>query len=178
MRRIISFVPLIALLLIVAISAVLLLRGGGPAQTITAGDVGRPAPIYALARLGGGGLVRNEDARGRTHVINMFASWCAPCRAEHPQLMALQARGVEIIGVAYKDQPSETQAFLGELGNPFHEIGLDPDGRFGLQLGVAGVPETFVISGEGRIVAVHRGPLTPQIVQTEIFPALNAHRTR
>ena len=85
-----------------------------------------------------------------------------------------EARGVQIIGIAYKDQPSETSEFLDELGNPFSEIGLDPDGRFGLQLGVAGVPETFVISGDGRIIAVHRGPLTPQIVQREILPALNA----
>jgi cytochrome c biogenesis protein CcmG, thiol:disulfide interchange protein DsbE len=174
-KRITAFIPLIALALIVVISAVLLLRGGGPAATITAGDVGRPAPTYVLARLGGGALMRNGDTQGRTHVINMFASWCVPCRAEHPQLMALHAQGVEIIGVAYKDQPAETTEFLSELGNPFSAIGLDPDGRFGLQLGIAGVPETFVISGDGRIVAVHRGPLTPQIVQSEIMPALNAH---
>src|SRR6185295_8509160 len=175
MKRVVPFIPLIALALIVVIAAALLLRGGGPLATITAGEVGRPAPTYALARLGGGALMRNEDMRGRTHVINMFASWCVPCRAEHPQLMALQRQGVEIIGVAYKDQPSETAEFLSELGNPFREVGLDPDGRFGLQLGVAGVPETFVIGADGRIRAVHRGPLTPQIVESEILPALNAH---
>lgn len=174
MKRIVPFIPLIALALIVVIAAALLLRGGGPAATITAGEAGRPAPTYALARLGGGELIRNEDMRGRTHIINMFASWCVPCRAEHPQLMALKARGVEIIGIAYKDQPSEASEFLDELGNPFHEIGLDPDGRFGLQLGIAGVPETFVIGADGRIRAVHRGPLTPQVVQDEILPALNA----
>lgn len=174
MKRIAGFIPLIALALIVIVGAALLLRGGGQPATITAGDVGRPAPTYALARLGGGALMRDQDTRGRVHVINMFASWCLPCRAEHAQLMALKAQGVEIIGVAYKDQPSDTASFLEELGNPFREIGLDPDGRFGLQLGVAGVPETFVISADGRIVAVHRGPLTPQIVQQEILPALNA----
>src|SRR6185295_5765139 len=118
MKRIVPFIPLIALGLIVVISAVLLLRGGGPLATITAGEVGRPAPTYALARLGGGALLRNEDMRGRTHIINMFASWCVPCRAEHPQLMALKARGVEIFGVAYKDQPSETSQFLNALGTP------------------------------------------------------------
>lgn len=172
MKRLGAFIPLIALVLIVIVGAALLLRGGGQPATITAGDVGRPAPTYALARLGGGTLLRDEDTRGRLHVINMFASWCVPCRAEHPQLMALQAQGVEIVGVAYKDQPSDTNEFLQELGNPFRAVGLDPDGRFGLQLGVAGVPETFVISADGRIVAVHRGPLTPQIVQQEILPAL------
>lgn len=172
MKRFAAFVPLIALALIVAIAAALLLRGGGPAATITAGDVGRPAPVYALARLGGGPLLRDQDMRGRAHLINVFASWCIPCRAEHPQLMALKARGVEIVGVAYKDQPAQAAAFLDELGNPFGEIGLDPDGRFGLQLGVAGVPETFVIGANGRILAVHRGPLTPQILESEILPAL------
>ncbi len=174
MNKITPFIPLIALALIVAIAAALLLRGAGPAATITAGEAGRPAPTYALARLGGGELMRNQDTAGRTHIINMFASWCVPCRAEHSQLLALKARGVEIVGVAYKDQPSETQQFLTELGDPYREIGLDPDGRFGLQLGIAGVPETFVISADGRIRAVHRGPLTPQIVEREILPALNA----
>jgi cytochrome c biogenesis protein CcmG/thiol:disulfide interchange protein DsbE len=174
MKRIAPFIPLIALALIVAIAAALLLRGGGPAHTITAGEVGRPAPTYALARLGGGTLLRSEDVRGRAHVINIFASWCVPCRAEHPQLMALQTRGVEIIGVAYKDPPAETTAFLDELGNPFDAVGLDPDGRFGLQLGIAGVPETFVVGADGRISAVHRGPLTPEIVRREILPALAA----
>lgn len=174
MKRLTPFIPLLALALIVMMAAALLLRGGGPAATITAGEAGRPAPIYALARLGGGALMRNEDMRGRTHIINMFASWCVPCRAEHPQLMALKARGVEIVGIAYKDQPSEASEFLAELGNPFRDVGLDPDGRFGLQLGIAGVPETFVVSADGRILAVHRGPLTPHIVQSEILPALNA----
>jgi cytochrome c biogenesis protein CcmG/thiol:disulfide interchange protein DsbE len=172
MKRLVGFIPLAALALIVVISAILLLRGGGPAQTITAGQVGRPAPSYSLARLGGGAHVTNGEVRGRTHVINVFASWCVPCRAEHPQLMALQARGVEIVGVAYKDQPAETTGFLDELGNPFREIGLDPDGRFALQLGIAGVPETFVISADGAIRAVHRGPLTAEIVEREILPAL------
>jgi cytochrome c biogenesis protein CcmG/thiol:disulfide interchange protein DsbE len=174
MKPIAPFIPLIALALIVVIAAALLVRGGGQPATITAGEVGRPAPTYALARLGGGALLRDQDTRGRVHIINMFASWCVPCRAEHPQLMALQAQGVEIVGIAYKDQPSDTNTFLQELGNPFREVGLDPDGRFGLQLGVAGVPETFVISAAGRIVAVHRGPLTPQVVQQEILPALGA----
>jgi cytochrome c biogenesis protein CcmG/thiol:disulfide interchange protein DsbE len=174
MKRIGPFIPLIALALIVVIAAALLLRGTRQPATITAGEVGRPAPTYALARLGGGTLMRDADTRGEVHVINMFASWCVPCRAEHPQLMALKAQGVEIIGVAYKDQPSETTNFLDELGNPFRAVGLDPDGRFGLQLGIAGVPETFVIGADGRIRAVHRGPLTPEIVEREILPALRA----
>jgi cytochrome c biogenesis protein CcmG/thiol:disulfide interchange protein DsbE len=174
MKRIVPFVPLIALVLIVVILAALLLRGGRPAATITAGEVNRPGPTYALARLGGGALLRDADTSGRVHVINVFASWCVPCRAEHPQLMALHARGIRIIGVAYKDQPADTRRFLDELGDPFSDVGLDADGRFGLQLGIAGVPETFVIGADGRIRAVHRGPLTEDIVAQEISPALQA----
>lgn len=176
MKRFIAFAPLAVLLLVVLISAFLLLRGGGPAQTVTAGQIGRPAPTYALARLGGGALVRSDDTVGRAHVINMFASWCTPCRAEHAQLMTLASGGAEIVGVAYKDQPMETTRFLEELGNPYRTVAIDADGRFGLQLGITGVPETFVISASGHIAAVHRGPLTPEIVEQEILPALRAAR--
>jgi cytochrome c biogenesis protein CcmG/thiol:disulfide interchange protein DsbE len=86
----------------------------------------------------------------------------------------MQRNGVEIVGVAYKDQPMETARFLDEMGNPYREVAFDPDGRFGLQLGIAGVPETFVIGADGKIRAVHRGPLTPEIVRREILPALTA----
>jgi cytochrome c biogenesis protein CcmG, thiol:disulfide interchange protein DsbE len=171
-----AFAPLAVLALIVVISAFLLLRGGGPAPTVTAGAIGRPAPTYAMARLGGGALVSDGDTAGRAHVVNVFASWCVPCRAEHPQLMELDNDGAELVGVAYKDLPADTARYLDELGNPYHAVALDPDGRFGLQLGIAGVPETFVISASGRIVAVHRGPLTPEVVQREIAPALRAAR--
>lgn len=111
---------------------------------------------------------------GRAYVINMFASWCTPCRAEHPQLMALRERGVEIVGVAYKDRPEASARFLQELGDPFRVVALDPDGRFGLELGIAGVPETFVIGPDGSIRAAYRGPLTEDVVESTILPALEA----
>jgi cytochrome c biogenesis protein CcmG/thiol:disulfide interchange protein DsbE len=176
MKRWAALAPLAVLVLVVLISAFLLLRGGGPAQTVTAGQIGRPAPAYALERLGGGPPVTSGDANGRAHIINVFASWCTPCRAEHAQLMALDAGGAEIVGVDYKDQPQDAARYIDELGNPYHAIALDPDGRFSLQLGIAGVPETFVISASGRVVAVHRGPLTADIVRREIEPALRAER--
>lgn len=168
-----AFAPLIVLGLLVAVSAFLLLRGGDR-ETFTAGMIGRPAPAYALEALGGGEPVTGQTRAGRAYVINLFASWCTPCRAEHPQLMAMQARGVEIVGVAYKDRPENAARFLNELGNPFSAVGLDPEGRFGLDLGLTGVPETFVIGPDGAVRAVHRGPLTEADVRDVIEPALVA----
>lgn len=171
MNRALALAPVIALAVLVAIAAFLLMRGG-ERETVSAGMIGRPAPTYALARLDGGELLTSDAMAGRAHVVNLFASWCTPCRAEHPQLMALQAGGVEIVGVAYKDRPEAAARFLVELGDPYSVVALDPEGRFGLELGMAGVPETFVIGADGTVQAVHRGPLTPEVIEETILPAL------
>lgn len=170
--RLIAFVPLAALLALVGISIFLLTREG-ERNRFTEGMVGQQAPAYALARLDSRAPpLTGEERRGRAYVINLFASWCTPCRAEHAQLMTLQRQGVDIVGIAYKDQPEASAAFLAELGNPFSDVGLDPDGRFGLEIGVTGVPETFVIGPDGVIRAAYRGPLTDEAVRDEILPAL------
>jgi cytochrome c biogenesis protein CcmG/thiol:disulfide interchange protein DsbE len=96
---------------------------------------------------------------GRPMIVNVFASWCAPCRIEHPRLLALQAQGIAVVGVAYKDEPEATQAFLDELGDPFAMVLVDREGRAGLDLGVSGVPESFAVDAMGRIVAKTSGPL-------------------
>lgn len=168
-----AFAPLAALGLVVLVSAFLLLRGG-ERELFETGLVGRPAPAYALEQLGGGAPVTGEARRGRAYVINLFASWCTPCRAEHPELVKLQQQGVEIVGVAYKDRPENAARFLEQLGNPFAAVALDRAGRFGLEMGVAGVPETFVIGADGVVRAAHRGPLTADIVRDVIEPALTA----
>jgi cytochrome c biogenesis protein CcmG/thiol:disulfide interchange protein DsbE len=174
MKRMMAFAPLILLALLVVVGVVMLTRGGGERELFTTGEEGRAAPTYALTRLDGGALLTSDEMAGRAYVINMFASWCTPCRAEHPQLMALRARGVEIVGVAYKDQPDASARFLQELGDPFRVVALDPDGRFGIELGIAGVPETFVIGPDGTIRAAYRGPLTEDVVESTIMPALEA----
>ncbi|MDP3404655.1 MAG: DsbE family thiol:disulfide interchange protein [Brevundimonas sp.] len=106
---------------------------------------------------------RNVDLKtagvGRPMIVNIFASWCAPCRIEHPQLLALEAQGIAVVGVAYKDEPEATQAFLDELGDPFTMVLVDREGRAGLDLGVSGVPESFAVDAMGRIVAKSSGPL-------------------
>lgn len=173
MKRVFAFAPLALLLIVVAVSAFLLLRGG-EREPFQAGLVGRPAPTYALTRLGGGELVTSDSAGGRAYLINVFASWCTPCRVEHPLLMALEERGVEIVGVAYKDDAEDTARFLNELGDPFSAVGMDPEGRLGLELGITGAPETYVIGADGVVRAVHRGPLTEEVVNRVILPALAA----
>ena len=171
MNRAVAIIPILALLALIGVGVLLLTREQ-TRENFSEGRIGRPAPSYALASLDGGDPISNTSRTGRPYMINVFASWCTPCRAEHPQLMALQAGGVDIVGIAYKDRPEATLRFLTELGDPFADVGLDPDGRFGLDLGITGAPETFVIGADGAIVAVHRGPLTPEVVEETILPAL------
>jgi cytochrome c biogenesis protein CcmG/thiol:disulfide interchange protein DsbE len=123
--------------------------------------VGQPVPDLVLPSLEGGPPVRLRTQVRPGVLINYFASWCAPCEEEHPALVALKAQGVRIVGVAYKDDPVRTRAMLDRLGDPFAETLVDRDGRAGLEFGVSGVPETFLVGADGRILAKHAGPLTP-----------------
>jgi cytochrome c biogenesis protein CcmG/thiol:disulfide interchange protein DsbE len=135
--------------------------------------VGRPAPPMVLAALGPFPLL--DDAALRTGgpvVVNFWASWCAPCRAEHPILAELAAEGVPIHGVNVRDEPAKALAFLEELGNPYARIGADPTGRAALAWGTYGVPETFVLDGEGRVLLRYAGPITREILDRTIRPAL------
>ena len=173
MKRVVPFIPLIALALIVVIAAALLLRGGGPAATITAGEAGRPAPTYALARLGGGELLRNEQMSGRAHIINMFASWCVPCRAEHPLLFTLSKDNrIQIEGIAYKNKQSDTNAYLAELGNPYARVAVDESGRTAIDFGLYGVPESYLVDRDGVIRFRQVGPLTEDVIEQKLRPLI------
>jgi len=107
-------------------------------------------------------------------LVNFWASWCAPCRVEHPVLEELAAGGLPIIGVNYKDDPAKARAFLDELGDPYSAIGADPDGRTGLDWGLYGVPETFVIDGDGTVLLRHPGPVTADVLEKRLRPAIAA----
>jgi cytochrome c biogenesis protein CcmG/thiol:disulfide interchange protein DsbE len=123
--------------------------------------VGRPVPDVVLPTLEEGRSMRLRALAAQGPVlVNFFASWCAPCEIEAPQLNALKARGVRIVGVAYKDAPDNTRAFLTRLGDPFAQRLVDRDGRAGVEFGVTGVPETYVVGRDGVILDKHTGPIT------------------
>ncbi len=128
--------------------------------------VGKPLPADSLPPLTGGQPQAIATADTPPMVVNVFASWCAPCAEEEPQLMRLKAQGVPMVGVAYKDQPGATEAFLDKYGNPFDQVLQDRSGDAGVDFGISGVPETFVVDTHGMIVAKHIGPMSDQDAQT------------
>ena len=134
---------------------------------------GQPAPAVRLTALGDGAPFTDAALREPgVKLVNYWASWCAPCRAEAPVLEALAAEGVRILGVNYKDKPANALAFLAEVGNPYEAMGADEPGRMALDWGVYGVPETYVIDGQGRIVLRFAGPITERTLAETIRPAM------
>jgi cytochrome c biogenesis protein CcmG, thiol:disulfide interchange protein DsbE len=179
-RSLSRFAPLGVFLLLAGLFLTRLFSGD--ASRLPSALIGRPAPAFALAAVDGlrgvPGL-RGQDLReGRVSVLNVFASWCAPCHAEHPVLMALagnaelKARGLRVYGLSYKDEPANAVKFLDQYGNPYEAIGADSAGRTAIDFGVYGVPETFVIRGDGTIVYKYVGPLSPEAVAATLIPEI------
>ncbi|MFK7938066.1 MAG: DsbE family thiol:disulfide interchange protein [Roseovarius sp.] len=136
---------------------------------------GRAAPAVALDTLGQLELFEDAALRsGGVKLVNFWASWCAPCRVEHPNLQTLADEGVMIYGVNYKDDASNALGFLSELGNPYAATGADVGGRMALNWGLYGVPETYVLDGDGTIVLRFAGPITQRILDSTIRPAIAA----
>mgnify|MGYP001325835382 CR=1 FL=1 len=143
-------------------------------STLPSALIDKPAPQFALPPIAGRdthGFARS-DLGGQPMLVNVFASWCVPCRIEHPVIGALAERGVPVQGINYKDRPEDATAWLAELGDPFQHVGADRDGRVGIEWGVYGVPETYVVDKDGRIAHRHVGPLQPRDVERTILPLL------
>ncbi len=141
--------------------------------------VGQAIPETVLPILTGGqpgpGQVDLKTAGvGRPMLVNVFASWCLPCKVEHPKLMALKARGVAVVGVAWKDAPADTRAFLDELGDPYAMVLVDQEGRAGLDLGITGAPETFAVNAMGKVVAKSSGPMVDDAEIERMVAAIQA----
>ncbi|MDH3263773.1 MAG: DsbE family thiol:disulfide interchange protein [Paracoccaceae bacterium] len=136
---------------------------------------GQPAPPVVLTKLGEGEPFTDADLRaGGVKLVNYWASWCAPCRIEHPVLMEIEASGIPVFGINYKDDPEKALGFLAELGDPYAAIGADETGRTALDWGVYGVPETYVIDADGTIRLRFAGPITREIFEKRILPAIEA----
>lgn len=165
MRRWLLWLPLVGILLL---GAFLLLKLQQPRdEFVHSAMIGKPLPAFAFPAMieGTSGIASKDYADGKPRLINLFGSWCAPCIAEAPQLEALKRAGVEIDGVALHDTPKDVGTFLSQHGNPYRRIGDDRDWQIPVILGSTGVPETYVIGGDGRIAYQHIGEIRPEHVQ-------------
>ncbi len=171
MKRFWFLIPLAAFLALAVILAVGLKRDP---REVPSPLIGKPAPGFALPRLDDPSkTIRLEDLRGKVWILNVWASWCVACRVEHPLLMEFAKKGLApIYGLDYKDERADAMAWLARFGNPYDASLVDADGRVGIDFGVYGVPETFVIDRDGIIRLKHIGPLTPDVLATKIEPLL------
>jgi cytochrome c biogenesis protein CcmG, thiol:disulfide interchange protein DsbE len=136
----------------------------------------KPVPVFDLKPVDGLDRPGFDSAalKGQVTLVNVFASWCIPCREEHPLLMELSKTGVPIYGINQKDAPENVRAFLESLGNPYEKIGADSNGRVSIDWGVYGVPESFVVNADGIITYKHTGPITAQSLKDSVLPAIKA----
>ena len=166
--------PLVALAGLIAVFAMSIDREPNLVRSVL---VGKPAPQFSLTPVEGLDVAGFDTAalKGEVTVVNVFASWCVPCRDEHPLLVTLKERsGVRLFGINQKDAPANARAFLAELGNPYDAVGADSTGRTSIEWGVYGVPETFVVDAEGTITYKHVGPITAESLESEVLPAIAA----
>ncbi|MBV9288012.1 MAG: DsbE family thiol:disulfide interchange protein [Hyphomicrobiales bacterium] len=176
-RRWVAFLPLAGFAVVAALLFARL-YAGDPSRLPSA-LIGQSAPPFTLSGLDGSPPLTDADLRqGHVSVVNVFGSWCQPCHLEHPYLMALAAdqelkgKGVAVYGVAQKDSAENVRRFLGAVGNPYARVGLDPNGRAGIDWGVYGVPETFIVRGDGTIVYKIVGPITAETAASELKPQI------
>ncbi|MER8917445.1 DsbE family thiol:disulfide interchange protein [Mesorhizobium sp. M0761] len=173
-RRLIVLMPLLVFLGLAGLFLSQLLSGRDEAAVPSA-LIGLPAPQTNLPALEGSNLpgLDSKAFAGKVTLVNIFASWCAPCREEHPVLLALsQDKRFVMAALNYKDQAQNARRFLGDLGNPFQAIGVDQAGRTAIDWGVYGVPETFVIGKDGKIAYKHVGPLTGESARDVLLPQI------
>lgn len=172
MRRLFFILPLLCLLGLMA----LFWRGLDPARnpsSLPSALIGKKMADIDLPGLGGRPGIATKEMAGQVTVLNFFASWCAPCRAEHPLIKELATiPGIRVIGITFKDAPADSEKYLAELGNPYAAIGVDDSGRAGMEFGLTGVPETYVIDRQGIIRYRLAQPLDPSRLTKELKPLL------
>ncbi|MBV8970767.1 MAG: DsbE family thiol:disulfide interchange protein [Sphingomonadaceae bacterium] len=157
MKRLIFLVPVVLFAALIAVFAHGLTQDPSRIPSVM---IDRPLPTFELAGLDGKPGFASSDVAGEPHLLNLFASWCAACPQEHPMLFQIAASGVPVFGIDWKDDPAAAAKWLAQLGNPYRRIAADPTARTGIDLGVTGVPETFVVDKHGRIRYKQTGPIT------------------
>ena len=168
---------LLPLIVFVALAAIFLMRldsSVGP-DVVPSVLIGKPAPDFSLPALAGAGVpgLSRADLDGQPTLVNIFASWCVPCRQEHPVLERIAKDGrIRLVGIDYKDKPANALALLHDAGNPYAAIGTDETGRTFIDWGAYGVPETYLVGADGIIVKKYIGPLTDKTVVNDLYPEI------
>ncbi|GAA4123917.1 DsbE family thiol:disulfide interchange protein [Aminobacter aganoensis] len=168
---------LLPLLLFLALAVVFLMQllSGRDLSVVPSALIGQAAPKTVLPPLEGISLPGLDSAEfiGKVTLVNVWASWCAPCREEHPVIVGLSKdERLTIVGLNYKDKPENARRFLGDLGNPYKAVGVDPNGRAAIDWGVYGIPETFLVGKDGKIAFKHVGPMSPETVAATLMPEI------
>lgn len=179
--RLSYFLPVIIILTLTAIfwSYLSKIKDGKSIQDLPSALINKPAPVFKLPGISVGDKGLNSaELKGKVTLVNIWASWCPPCRAEHPIHMQLASEGVPIYGINYKDKPQAAKDFLANLGNPYKEIGADRNGKVAIDWGVYGYPETFVLDAKGHIRYRHVGPIMERDLTSKIRPLIKALRTK
>jgi cytochrome c biogenesis protein CcmG, thiol:disulfide interchange protein DsbE len=173
-RPYLAFLPLVLFAGLITVFFIRLFSGD-PSKLPSA-LLGKPVPAFTLPAIEGvklPGFTHGDLARGRVSLVNVFASWCAPCHQEHPLLMDLAKDGrFDLFGINQKDRAENARHFLQRLGNPYHAAGADDNGRISVEWGVYGVPETFIVSRDGRILFKHVGPLSEEMIRDRLKPEI------
>jgi cytochrome c biogenesis protein CcmG/thiol:disulfide interchange protein DsbE len=173
--RIKLFVPLI---IFIVLAALLYLGLGRDPRELPSALVGRPVPAFALPSLNDNKPLDATLFRGGPRLLNVWGTWCGACRDEHPFLIRLAGMGVSIVGLDYKDDPAAARRWLVDMGNPYQEVIVDGEGRLGLDLGVYGAPETYVVDAAGIIRYRHVGVLNEQVWRERMEPVYRKWETR
>lgn len=176
------FVPALAFFALVVVFAIMLSREGRDTSVLPSALIGQAVPntplppVPGLIDANGVALpgLEPEQLLGKISLVNVWASWCAPCRQEHPYLMDLaEDPRLQIVGLNHKDKAENATQFLTSLGNPYDFVGADSNGRASIEWGVYGVPETFLVGPDGTIKYKHTGPLTPEIIARDLMPEID-----
>lgn len=176
-RILLAVLPLVVLVGLIAVFALNMNRDPTLVRSVL---IDKPAPAFTLPAVAGAGVEGFDTAalKGEVTVVNVFASWCIPCRAEHPLLEVLKREtGVRLYGINQRDAAENAVKFLTELGNPYDRIGADSDNRVSIDWGVYGVPETFVVNADGVITYKHVGPMSPETLRNDVLPAVARAKT-